>query len=108
METKEELTSSLAALQRRSSEELAAFIVSLLCNAPPGVRSYAEAFIAAGEPDQVAIIVRREIGGGCANFKALQAGCPVPAHRPSFAQADAVRIPTRIRTLIAASPSLVS
>lgn len=32
METEEELTSSLAALQRRSSEELATFIVSLtLC-----------------------------------------------------------------------------
>lgn len=50
METEEELTSTLAALQRRSSEELATFIVYLLCNAPPGVRSYAEAFIAAGEP----------------------------------------------------------
>ena len=61
METEGELTSTLAALQRRSSEELAAFIVSLLCSAPPGVRSYVEAFIAAGEPDQVASIVRREI-----------------------------------------------
>lgn len=52
----------MAALQRRRPEELAAFIVSLLCGAPPGVRSYVEAFIAAAEPDQVATIVRREIG----------------------------------------------
>ena len=52
----------MAALQRRSPEELAAFIVSLLCGAPPGVRSYVEAFIAAVEPAQVAMIVRREIG----------------------------------------------
>ena len=61
METEEELTSALAALQRRSPEELAAFIVSMLCSAPPGVRSYIEAFIAAAEPFKVAIIVRREI-----------------------------------------------
>jgi hypothetical protein len=47
METEEEFTGALATLQRRSPEELAAFIVSLLCGAPPGVRSYVEAFIAA-------------------------------------------------------------
>ena len=51
----------MAALQRRSPEELAAFIVSLLCGAPPGVRSYVEAFIAAAEPCKVATIVHREI-----------------------------------------------
>ena len=62
MDTEEELVGALAALQRRSPEELAAFIVSLLCGAPPGVRSYVEAFIAAAEPSKVATIVRREIG----------------------------------------------
>lgn len=62
MDTEEEVTGALAALQRRSPEDLAALIVSLLCGAPPGVRSYVEAFIAAAEPDQVATIVRREIG----------------------------------------------
>jgi len=62
METEEELTGALVALQRRSPEELAAFIVSLLCGAPQGIRSYVEAFIAAAEPRQVAAIVRREIG----------------------------------------------
>ena len=62
MDTEEEFAGALAALQRRRPEELAAFIVSLLCGAPPGVRSYVEAFIAAAEPDQVATIVRREIG----------------------------------------------
>ena len=61
METEEELTGTLAALQRRSPEELAAFIVSLVCGAPPGIRSYVEAFIAAAEPSKVATIVRREI-----------------------------------------------
>ena len=61
MDTKEELAGALAALQRRSPEELAAFIVSLACGAPPGVRSYVEAFIAAAEPSKVATIVRREI-----------------------------------------------
>jgi hypothetical protein len=49
METGEELTGTLAALQRRSPEELAAFIVSMLCSAPPGVQSCIEAFIAAAE-----------------------------------------------------------
>jgi hypothetical protein len=62
MDTEEELTGALAALQRRSPEELSAFIVSLVCGAPPGVRSYVEAFIAAAEPSKVATIVRREIG----------------------------------------------
>lgn len=62
METEGELAGALAALQRRSPEELAAFIVSLLWGAPPGVRSYVEAFIAAAEPREVATIVRREIG----------------------------------------------
>jgi len=62
METQEEFTGALAALQRRSPEELAAFIVSLLCGAPPGVRCYVEAYIAAAEPCRVATIVRREIG----------------------------------------------
>jgi hypothetical protein len=62
MDTEEEVTGALAALQRRSPKELATFIVSLLCGAPPGVRSYVEAFIAAAQPDQVATIVRREIG----------------------------------------------
>lgn len=62
MDTEEELAGALAALQRRSPEELSAFIVSLLCGAPPGVRSYIEAFIAAAEPSEVATIVRREIG----------------------------------------------
>jgi hypothetical protein len=62
VDTEEELAGTLAALQRRSPEELAAFIVSLLCGAPPGVRSYVEAFIAAAEPSKVATIVRREIG----------------------------------------------
>ena len=61
MDTEEELARALAALQRRSPEELAAFIVSLLWSAPPGVRSYIEAFIAAAEPSKVATIVRREI-----------------------------------------------
>lgn len=61
MDTEEELTGALAALQRRSPEELAAFIVSLLCGAPPGVRSYVEAFIAAAQPSKVATIARREI-----------------------------------------------
>ena len=62
MDTEEEVTGALAALQRRSPEELAAFIVSLVCGAPLGVRSYVEAFIAAAEPSKVATIVRREIG----------------------------------------------
>jgi hypothetical protein len=62
VDTKEELAGALAALQRRSSEELSDFIVSLVCGAPPGVRSYVEAFIAAAEPSKVATIVRREIG----------------------------------------------
>lgn len=62
MEMEEEFTGALATLRRRSPEEIGAFIVSLLCNAPPGVRSYVEAFIAASEPAQVATIVRREIG----------------------------------------------
>ena len=62
METEGELAGALAALQRRSPEELSAFIVSLLCGAPPGVRSYVEAFIAAAELSKVATIVRREIG----------------------------------------------
>jgi len=61
METERELAGALAALQRRTPEELAALIVSLLCSAPEGVRSYVEAFIAAAEPRQVATIVRREI-----------------------------------------------
>ena len=61
MDTEEELTGALAALQRRSPEELSAFIVSLVCGAPPGVRSYVEAFIAAAQPSKVASIVRREI-----------------------------------------------
>jgi hypothetical protein len=61
MDTEEELSGALAALQRRSPEELSAFIVSLVCGAPPGVRSYVEAFIAAAEPCKVATIVRREI-----------------------------------------------
>lgn len=61
MDTEEELAGALAALQRRSPEELATFIVSLLGGAPPGVRSYVEAFIAAVEPSKVATIVRREI-----------------------------------------------
>ena len=62
METEEEFNAALAALQRRSPQELAAFIVSLLYGAPPGVRSYVEAFIAAAEPRRVATIVRHEIG----------------------------------------------
>jgi hypothetical protein len=62
VDTEEELAAALAALQRRSSEELSDFIVSLVCGAPPGVRSYVEAFIAAAEPSKVATIVRREIG----------------------------------------------
>lgn len=62
MDIEEEFTGALAALQRRSREELAAFIVSLLCGAPPGVRSYVEAFIAAAEPAKIATIVRRQIG----------------------------------------------
>lgn len=61
MDTEEELAGALAALQRRSPEELATFIVSLPGGAPPGVRSYVEAFIAAVEPSKVATIVRREI-----------------------------------------------
>src|SRR5579863_4729821 len=61
MDREDELSGALAALQRRSPEELSAFIVSLLCGAPPGVRSYVEAFIAAAEPSKVATIVRREI-----------------------------------------------
>ena len=61
MDTEEELTGALAALQRRSPEELSAFIVSLVCGARPGVRSYVEAFIAAAQPSKVASIVRREI-----------------------------------------------
>lgn len=61
MDTEEEVTGALVALQRRSPEDLAAFIVSLLCGAPPGVRSYVEAFIVAAEPSKVATIVRREI-----------------------------------------------
>lgn len=46
MNTEEELAEALAALQRCSPEELAAFIVSWLCGAPPGIQSHAEAFIA--------------------------------------------------------------
>ena len=61
MDTEEEVTGALAALQRRSPEELADFIVSLVCGAPLGVRSYVEAFIAAAEPSRVATVVRREI-----------------------------------------------
>ena len=61
MDTEEELAGALAALQRRSPEELAAFIVSLLCGAPPGVQSYTEAFIAAADSSKVATLVRREI-----------------------------------------------
>lgn len=61
MDTEEELTGALVALRRRSPEDLSAFIVSLLCGAPPGVRSYVEAFIAAAQPSEVATIVRREI-----------------------------------------------
>jgi len=61
VDTEEELAGALAALQRRSPEELSDFIVSLVCGAPPGVRSYVEAFIAASEPFKVATIVRREI-----------------------------------------------
>ena len=61
MDIEEEFTGALAALQRRSREELAAFIVSLLCGAPPVVRSYVEAFIAAAQPSKVATLVRREI-----------------------------------------------
>jgi hypothetical protein len=49
VDTEGELAGALAALQRRSPEELATFIVSLLYGAPPGVRSYVEAFIAAAE-----------------------------------------------------------
>jgi hypothetical protein len=62
MDIEEELAGALVALQRRSREELSAFILSLLCGAPPGVRSYLEAFVAAAEPSKVATIVRREIG----------------------------------------------
>ncbi len=61
MDTEEELAGALAALQRRSPEELAAFIGSLLCGAPPGVQSYTEAFIAAADSSKVATLVRREI-----------------------------------------------
>jgi hypothetical protein len=61
VDTEEELAGALAALQRRSPEELSHFIVSLVYGAPPGVRSYAEAFIAAAEPSKVATIIRREI-----------------------------------------------
>jgi hypothetical protein len=61
VDTEEELAGALAALQRRSPEELAAFIVSLLCGAPPGVQSYTEAFIAAADSSKVATLVRREI-----------------------------------------------
>ena len=52
----------MATLRQRSPQELANFIVSLLGGAPPGVRSYVEAFIAAAEPPRVATIIRREIG----------------------------------------------
>ena len=62
MEIEGEFAGAVARLQRRGPEELATFIVSLLCGAPPGVRSYVEAFTAAAEPTQVATIVRREIG----------------------------------------------
>lgn len=61
MDTEEELSAALAALQRRSPEELSAFIVSLLYGAPPGVRPYVEACIAAAQPSKAATIVRREI-----------------------------------------------
>ncbi|HEX5462695.1 MAG TPA: hypothetical protein VFX20_22220 [Steroidobacteraceae bacterium] len=61
MDTEEEIVGALAALQRRSPEELSAFIVSLLGGAPAGVRSYIEAFIATAEPAKIATIVRREI-----------------------------------------------
>ena len=62
METGKEFAGALAALRCRSPEELAAFIVSLLCGSLPGVRCYVEAFVAAAEPCRVATIVRREIG----------------------------------------------
>jgi hypothetical protein len=62
VDTEEELAAALAALRRRSSEELSDFIVSLVCGAPPGVRSYVEAFTAAAEPSKGATIVRRELG----------------------------------------------
>jgi len=62
METDKEFAGASAALRCRSPEELAAFIVSLLCGSPPGVRCYVEAFVAAAEPCRVATIVRREIG----------------------------------------------
>ena len=62
METEEEFAAALDTLQRRCPEELAAFIVSLLYGAPPGIRSYVEAFIAAAERSRVTTIVRHEIG----------------------------------------------
>src|SRR5690348_18506647 len=61
METEGEFADALTALQRRSPDELAAFIVSLLYSTPPSIRAYLEAFIAAAEPRDVAAIVRREI-----------------------------------------------
>lgn len=60
METEGEFADALTALQRRSPDELAAFIVSLLHSTTPSIRAYLEAFIAA-EPRDVAVIVRREI-----------------------------------------------
>jgi len=61
METEGEFADALTALQRRSPDELAAFIVSLFHSTPPSIRAYLEAFIAAAEPRDVATIVRREI-----------------------------------------------
>ena len=61
METEGEFADALTALQRRSPDELAAFIASLLHSTPPSIRAYLEAFIAAAEPRDVAAIVRREI-----------------------------------------------
>ena len=47
-------------LERRSSEELARFIVTLL-QAPHGVGAYIEAFIAADEPELLAGIIEDQI-----------------------------------------------
>jgi len=40
VDTEEELAGALAALQRRSPEELSAFIVSLVCGAPSGALGF--------------------------------------------------------------------
>jgi len=61
VETEGEFADALTTLQRRSPDELAAFIVSLFHSTPPSIRAYLEAFIAAAEPRDVATIVRREI-----------------------------------------------